>query len=532
MAQHGDGSLPGPVRRAAASVEALQEHAVQAVLLHPAEVRPDRLLVVRTEEQGRGAVRVPESSRIGILIFRHVRPHVDVDPVLVRIHRPPPGLVEPALIAGHHQALVLRMDGLGAVAGVRGRPAFQARGRFPGQGQVPVGRDAVLQGDEGASGRRDGHFPGDLEDGRSLVDLVEHRDIQHLRAGFEAVIQLFPEETPPVAGNLDAAVVALHVVPGEARETERRIGNPVRIGPFHVLPDELMVLRVGSFIVSAHEPGHHDVALEDEVVQPLVGKRVRFQVPPMRRDPDHHAEAPFLEAVDDLFGFVEPVFPVVVEAHAPDGDQGLPVVVQVGRIVLVTEQVMPLRKLVDVLEENLRPVRRHPAQVIHHGHGAVVLVGAFHRGGKDRVEVVLARLPGDFSHEPLHEHAVQAVFLHPAEMDVHRALVIRRRDGSLRPVLEHERGLVQVGILIHLGPQVDGAPAGLETVSLLVMVPVPAGTVAGGGEPSLVARHHQTLVGVIGHRRPVRSLREGRDRGGQRQPNHQPFHFTPVCSTV
>ena len=63
---------------------------------------------------------------------------------------------------------------------------LQPPGGFADQTQIPVGRDPFLQRDELAARGGDGDFPGDLEDGRSLVDFIEHRDIEHPGAGLDA----------------------------------------------------------------------------------------------------------------------------------------------------------------------------------------------------------------------------------------------------------------------------------------------------------------------------------------------------------
>ena len=266
-------------------------------------------------------------------------------------------------------------------------------------------------------------------------------------------------------------------------------------------------------------------------MEPRVGQRVLGQRPPIRRHTDHHAVALGFEAVDDLLALVEPVSPVVVEAHAPHRHERLPVLVQVGRIGPVVEEMMGLRERVDVLQEDLRAIGGHAAEVVHDGDGAVVLVRAFHRRVHHLVEMPLPGGIGDLRDEPLEEHAVQPVLLHPAEMDIDRTLVIRGRDERGRAVLEAEGRLVQLRILVHLRPQVDGAPARLEALSLLVVVPVPAGPVAGGVEPPLVPRHHEPFVGVVGDRRPIRPLREGRDRNGQGQKRGEPSHFAKVWTT-
>ena len=266
-------------------------------------------------------------------------------------------------------------------------------------------------------------------------------------------------------------------------------------------------------------------------MEPLVGEGVLRECPPMRGNADHHAE-PFLpEAVDDLFALVEPVFPVVVEAHAPDSHKRPSVLVQVGRIGLVVKEVMGLRKRVDILQEDVRAIRGHAAEIVHDGDGAVELVRAFHRRVHHLVEMTLAGGIGDFRDETLEKHPVQPVLLHPAEVGFHRRIIVRRRHAGHRSVLEAERRLVQVRILVHLRPQVDGAPARFEAPALLVMVPVPAGPVAGGVEPPLIPRHDEPLIGLVGNRRPIRSLREGRDRNGQGQKRGEPSHFAKVWTT-
>ena len=100
------GVVSGTVPGAAAAVKPLQEDAVEPVFLHPPEMCLDGLLVIGAEEPGSGPVRVFQTRGVGILVFTHVGPHVDVDPVLVGIHDSLPVIVEPALVSRHHETMI------------------------------------------------------------------------------------------------------------------------------------------------------------------------------------------------------------------------------------------------------------------------------------------------------------------------------------------------------------------------------------------------------------------------------------------
>src|SRR5438094_8263042 len=92
---------------------------------------------------------------------------------------------------------------------------------LPGKAQIPIARQRVPVGIErqpvalvrGVTSSRC-----DFEVRRALVHFIEHRDLQHLRAGPTRVVSLAPEETAAVPGNLILRRATVQVVPRETGE--------------------------------------------------------------------------------------------------------------------------------------------------------------------------------------------------------------------------------------------------------------------------------------------------------------------------
>lgn len=96
-----------------------------------------------------------------------------------------------------------------------------------------------------------------------------------------------------------------------------------------------------------------------------------------------------------------------------------------------------------------------------------------------------------FDGEPLDEHAVDAVLLHPAEVAVDGLGVLRTKDvGDGTIGVAKARGkLFVVAEFGHVGPKVNGRSARLEAPAATIVDPTAARTVPFGGEPTLIAAH-------------------------------------------
>ena len=371
-----------------------------------------------------------------------------------------------------------------------------------------------------------------LEDGGAFVDFVEHAHIDRLGARLDVAVELLPVELAAEAEArvggvaVGIAVVRMHVAVAAAREHVRGVHHDVTVGG--------VLLRLGDVVldpgqplaafevvvaVTAHVPGDEGVALLDDldhlaVLGPAQG--VVAAGPPVTRAAQHDGPALGLELLDvrlDERGLGQVV---VVETESPEGQQRLPVLVQVVLLGAAVLEVVLVHQLLGVGDHALGHVLvGRTAHVVHHGDGAAVLVGALHRVLEHGVEMVLVLRILDFAHEPLHEHAVQSVLLHPLEVREHRGFVIGAEHGRVRAVRKDERravaGRVAVAhhillrVLGHVRPEVDGVAedAGAELLAFAVVVPALVRDrrhrrpVARRAEPALVARHDEAAVRVV-----------------------------------
>ena len=318
----------------------------------------------------------------------------------------------------------------------------------------------------------------------------------------------------------------MHVAVAAAREHVRGIHHDVAVGG--------VLLRLGDVVldpgqplaafeivvaVTAHVPGNEGVALLDDLDHlPVLGpaQGVVAADPPVARAAQHDGPALGLELLDVGFdeGGLGQV--AVVETESPEGQERLSVLVQVELLGAAVLEVVLVHQLLRVGHHALRHiVVGRSAHVVHHGDGAAELVGALHRVLEHGVEMVLVLGVLDLAHEPLHEHAVQSVLLHPLEVREHRGFVIGAEHGRVRAVGKDERRAVAGRVAVahhillrifgHIRPEVDGVAedAGAELLAFAVVVPALVRDrrhrrpVSRRAEPALVARHHEAAVRVV-----------------------------------
>ena len=151
----------------------------------------------------------------------------------------------------------------------------------------------------------------------------------------------------------------------------------------------------------------------------------------------------------------------------------------------------------------LYPPQAKARQIIHDGIGATVAVRAFAAMAQHGGELAQASGMRNLADESLHEHAVEAVVLHPFEMPQHGLAVEGAEHFRRAAVGELEgRGVTLVGIeFAHIGPQINLATARLEAVAPIPVIPAATAAVALRREPALVAGHD-----LAGQRRAIHAL--------------------------
>jgi len=202
-----------------------------------------------------------------------------------------------------------------------------------------------------------------------------------------------------------------------------------------------------------------------------------------------------LEPLHELDPLGEGVLAFVVEAEAPEGDDGLPGVVEVGGVL---RDLHAVDEHLPVVHDLVHGGGAEAGEVVHDGVGAAVEVGAGAAVREDGGELAAAGGAGNLADEALDERAVDAVVAHPLEVAGDGLGVEGAVDLGGLPVGELEGGGVAlVGVeLAHVRPEVELAAAGLEAVRAVPVVPAASAAVALGGVPALVAAHHLAGQGL------------------------------------
>jgi hypothetical protein len=159
-------------------------------------------------------------------------------------------------------------------------------------------------------------------------------------------------------------------------------------------------------------------------MQSRIAFGVTVKSTPMCGHTYHDTESHLAKTVNYTLRLVKAIATAIIEAHSPYGNKRLAVMIKIRGISVVVFKRKLLAYLLYVIKKYLLLSRSHTAQVIHDCDGALILVGGFHSGGEDLVEVLAAAIVAYLRYKTLHEHSVKAILLHPAEVGVDSRLVI------------------------------------------------------------------------------------------------------------
>ena len=369
-----------------------------------------------------------------------------------------------------------------------------------------------------ADRRRVGH----LENGRALVDLVEHRDVEAFRPGRDGRLDLVPVEMSAHARNArdrldaaDALLVAREVVPAEAGVDERHVVNARRVAPGDVLLDCVAIavhLEMQKRGEALNHPRKDKIGLLDERMQIRIVDAIVLERPPARRHAKHHAAPAVLgivvEEVDELreLDGVELVG-TIRESDAPDDDERLLAVVEVQVLRAVARHLDLVDEILPVGDEFQAVVAPglESREIVHHRHGPPVLLRRGERVPEDGHRLLAAfrcrarRVP----EEALQEDAVESVLLHPAEMRLDRRGVVAAEEARRLAGGERKPRRLRLLVFGDVRPHVDAD-------GILVLEHRPARAVM---EPALIPRHHPTVIRRIDRiPRMPRRRRKGKNR--------------------
>ncbi|WP_431210373.1 hypothetical protein ACQ86N_30745 [Puia sp. P3] len=174
--------------------------------------------------------------------------------------------------------------------------------------------------------------------------------------------------------------------------------------------------------------------------------------------------------------------------------------IEIGLVVAAGREFQAIDEVAPVADDGFRVgvVVFHSREVVHDGDGAAVLAGGVEALGEYLVVVLQGLAAAGAADEALDEYAVDAVLLHPPEVQVGSGCVVAAWQVSGLSVGGCERGFVDLLVLADVGPEVDLAVAGGEVAVCDVVVPAAACAVVGCVEPALVARHDESLIRWVG----------------------------------
>ncbi len=359
-----------------------------------------------------------------------------------------------------------------------------------GEFEVVVAAQAFV-GDEVFA---DGDLVGDFIDGGAFVDFVEHADEDGFDVEGSEGGEFFPEELAFEAGDVGAARgPVMHVVPGEAGEGVGHVafGELAEFGDVGAPGVFLHAVDASEVVVAAGVPDGDGVEHAVDVVPGVVFAGALGEGAPAGVDAADEVDAAvdgvFLEEVDEVCGLRggEGVA-VVVEAEAPEEDDGLALVVEVAGILadfdLVAEEL-------PVVLDSVNVGFAH-GEVEHHGPDAAFAVGAFADVGEDHVDMAGAGAAGGFADEAAEEDAIDAVLAHPLEVDEGGAFAeaaVEACGGAVGHLDAGDVGEVFGVVLGDVGPHVNAEAAGAFFEAGAPMAEAEGRAVAGGVEPALVA---------------------------------------------
>ena len=128
--------------------------------------------------------------------------------------------------------------------------------------------------------------------------------------------------------------------------------------------------------VPADRPRAHDVGLEDDLMQRLVGHAVPIQRSPAGRNTRHYSAAaiPFvvLQELDQFPAFGQRVLAAVVEADTPNRNDWFSAVPQVRPVLVVLANPHPIHQRFPVVDDVAHLTGLQTRQVVHHGVGTAV----------------------------------------------------------------------------------------------------------------------------------------------------------------
>lgn len=155
--------------------------------------------------------------------------------------------------------------------------------RLASQPQIMVGREPpVSQKRTFARGWTIRTF----EESCSLVNLVEHGQIERYGTSPKGSLRLPPEETASQTRNLvERRPPVPEIMPAETRKKYRNVSFSMFPTPSHILCDHFLECRVMLHIEPPHQPREHNIRLHDDFVEPRIWQRIARKLPPMGRNP-------------------------------------------------------------------------------------------------------------------------------------------------------------------------------------------------------------------------------------------------------
>ena len=265
-----------------------------------------------------------------------------------------------------------------------------------------------------------------FEDGRAFVNFIEHRHIDHLCSRLDGRRHQPPVETPLQTRDGIIRIAAFRqIMPAEPGINARRViqfsGRTPRLIRSDVRPIAIHFAIQGGGETPDH-PRHDYIGLGHDFVQIRIGNGVGPQIAEIAGHTQHHAAAAVfrvvLEKLQELFqSDVADVVRPIRKTDAPDGDERLAAMIEVWLIRALRRELEFIHQFLPILDQRRTILARlQSREVIHHRDGPPMLLRRMQCVPQNHPPVGAALFGAGHSEEPLYEHPVNAVVLHPFEM--------------------------------------------------------------------------------------------------------------------
>ena len=174
-----------------------------------------------------------------------------------------------------------------------------------------------------------GNLLSTFKDGRPFIYFIKHSHVDHFSTRPNGSHQLRPKERTFIAGNKRIMIFPLQISPWETGEDQRSIIYLILLCPLNIFFHQFLILGISRFIITPYKPRHHDITFSDKLMQAGIWFCVPIQCTPLRRYSKHHTESLWLQAVNNMSGFFQPIATIIIKSDSPNRNQRFTIVIQI-----------------------------------------------------------------------------------------------------------------------------------------------------------------------------------------------------------